>query len=81
MIELVLVYCLAGPPARCIEDRPFREESLTAMSCVMLAQQAAAQRGADHPGYRFAGWRCGEPPRAKQAAELSRLPSYGELRQ
>lgn len=58
MIELVLVFCLAGDPQKCVEEHPVFEEPLTGRSCPMTAQPAAVRYVELHPGWRLARWRC-----------------------
>lgn len=57
MIELVLIFCLAGVPGSCREERPFlKQMSLT--TCVMQGQQYALEWLADHPKWALSEWRC-----------------------
>lgn len=58
MIEMVLVYCLAAAPAKCQEQRPVFEEPLTAMGCLIGAQETAQKWLAEHPDWQLSGWRC-----------------------
>lgn len=62
MIELVLTFCLAttapGAPEACITQRPLLAEELTRMSCLIAGPQLGAELVQQHPGYRFAGWKC-----------------------
>jgi hypothetical protein len=58
MIEMVLVYCMIGDPAQCIEQRPVFEDPLTAMACMMSAQTVAVEYVRDHPNWTLSGWRC-----------------------
>ena len=59
MTELVLVFCLAGVPGPCREERPLLEQmSLT--SCLTEGQQYALEWLADHPKWALSGWRCEE---------------------
>lgn len=68
MIELVLVYCMIGDPARCVEQRPMFEEPLTSMACMMTAQQTASYYVRDHPQWQLARWRCErDKPRERPA--------------
>jgi hypothetical protein len=57
MTELVLVFCLAGLPNSCHEERPLLEQ-MSPMSCVMQGQQYALEWLADHPKWALSGWRC-----------------------
>ncbi len=58
MIALVLVYCLVSDGSVCMEKRPVLEGELTPEACLMTAQKYAVAFVAEHPQWRFAGWRC-----------------------
>jgi hypothetical protein len=59
LAQLILVYCLAADPSRCIEQRPIVEEpGLGLVGCVVGAQPEAARWLATHPGYVLARYRC-----------------------
>ena len=48
LVQLVLVYCLAAEPSRCVEQRPVPEQpGLGLMACMAGAQPAAARWLAD----------------------------------
>jgi hypothetical protein len=59
MTELVLIFCLAGVPSSCREERPLLEQ-MSPMSCLMHGQQYALEWLADHPKWALSGWRCEE---------------------
>lgn len=59
LAQLVLVYCLAAEPSRCVEQRPVAEDpSLGLMACVTGAQPEAARWLATRPQYVLARFRC-----------------------
>ncbi len=59
LVQLVLVYCLAAEPSRCVEQRPVPEQpGVGLMSCIAGAQPAAARWLADRPDYVLARVRC-----------------------
>lgn len=58
MIELVLVYCLANEPDRCLGQKEVREEVGSPISCAMRAQMVAQDYLHAHPRLRLQGWRC-----------------------
>lgn len=59
LVQLVLVYCLAAEPSRCVEQRPVAEEpGLGLMACVTGAQHEAARWLATRPHYVLARFRC-----------------------
>jgi hypothetical protein len=59
LVQLVLVYCLAAEPSRCVEQRPVPEQpGLGLMACVAGAQPAAARWLSAHPEYVLARYRC-----------------------
>jgi hypothetical protein len=58
VVELVLVYCLIGDPVKCVEQRPMFEQPLSAMACMVTAQQTASHYVDEHPQWRLATWRC-----------------------
>ena len=58
MIELVLVYCLANAPDRCVEQREPLGENGSVLECTMSAQQHAQEYLEMNPKYRLASWRC-----------------------
>lgn len=59
LAQLVLVYCLAADPSRCIEQRPVAEEpGLGLVGCVVGAQPEAVRWLATHPDYVLARVRC-----------------------
>ena len=44
LVQLVLVYCLAAEPSRCVEQRPVPEQpGLGLLACVAGAQPEAAR--------------------------------------
>ena len=63
---LVLLYCLAGTPDRCVERRPLPADDELALP--MRCAQTALERSADleerfevnqlYPGYVLSRWRC-----------------------
>jgi hypothetical protein len=57
MVQLVLVFCLAGSPASCQEHRPVIEQ-LSPVACLVQAQQLAQDWLADHPKWTLVRWRC-----------------------
>jgi hypothetical protein len=59
MTELVLIFCLAGVPGSCREERPLLEQ-ISPASCLMQGQQYALEWLADHPKWALSGWRCEE---------------------
>lgn len=59
LVQLVLVYCLAAEPSRCVERRPVSAEpSPGLMACIAGAQPEAARWLAAHPDYVLARYRC-----------------------
>ena len=59
LVQLVLVYCLAAEPSRCVEQRPVPEQpGLGLTACMAGAQPAAARWLADRPDYVLARVRC-----------------------
>ncbi len=58
MIELVLVYCLATSPDRCLERREPLEPPMSLIACSLSAQTMALDYVRSHPAYRLKGWRC-----------------------
>jgi hypothetical protein len=64
MIELVLIYCLADAPDRCVEKREPVDPGQSATVCIVGAQTYADEYLRSHPDYRLKGWRCeqGKPP-------------------
>ena len=59
LVQLVLVYCLAAEPSRCVEQRPVPEQpGLGLMACIAGAQPAAARWLADRPDCVLARVRC-----------------------
>lgn len=58
MIELVLVYCLANAPDRCVEQREALGPNSTALECSVNAQQHAQEYLEMNPKYRLSAWRC-----------------------
>ncbi|MBC7801206.1 MAG: hypothetical protein H7Z10_11335 [Gemmatimonadaceae bacterium] len=58
MIELVLVYCLAIEPDRCMERREMREEVASPIECTLKAQTTGQKFVVSNPRYRLSGWRC-----------------------
>ena len=58
MIELVLVYCLATEPDRCLERREVREQVGSPIECALKAQTTGQSYVVSHPNYRLSGWRC-----------------------
>lgn len=58
MIELVLVYCLVADAQRCMERRESVGRELSAIECIVTAQQYGQQWVDGHPQWRLAGWRC-----------------------
>ncbi len=67
MIELVLTYCLAADPSRCVEKRPLLDEPFpSAMACMVQAQPMAGDFIRQHPAYVLVRFRC-EIDRPKEA--------------
>ncbi len=66
MIELVLVYCLANDPIRCLDQREVREAVASPIACAMMAQTYAQDYLDGHPRLRLQGWRC-EVDRPKES--------------
>ncbi len=58
MIQLVLVYCLAGHPKQCFEKRLAMEDFPSPAACVSNAQQRAIEYLREHPQYVLKRWRC-----------------------
>jgi hypothetical protein len=62
MVELVLIFCLAGTGASCKSVRPRYEPPYPSMqACFLEAEQVATRELSDRldlQGYRLAGWRC-----------------------
>ena len=60
LVQLVLVYCLAAEPSRCVEQRPVPEQpGLGLMACIAGAQPAAARwLEGGRPDYVLARVRC-----------------------
>jgi hypothetical protein len=56
LTALVLVLCLQGAPASCIEQRPIDDLSLQA--CLIRGQHYAAEWLAEHPKWMLSRWRC-----------------------
>lgn len=57
MVQLVLVFCLAGAPASCQEQRPVYDE-LSLIACLVQGQQLAQEWLSDHPKWLLSRWRC-----------------------
>ena len=67
MAELVLIFCLAGTPGSCQEERPLVAD-MSLMTCLVQGQQYAANWIADHPKWTLSGWRCEQNvPRQRQS--------------
>jgi hypothetical protein len=67
MAELVLIFCLAGTPSSCQEERPLVAD-MSLMTCLVQGQQYAANWIADHPKWTLSGWRCEQNvPRQRQS--------------
>jgi hypothetical protein len=66
LTALVLVLCLQGAPASCIEQRPIDDLSLQA--CLIRGQHYAAEWLAEHPKWMLSRWWCEHNiPREKPA--------------
>ncbi len=67
MVQLVLVFCLAGSPSSCQEQRPLIDD-LSLMACMVQGQQLAQEWLADHPKWTLSRWRCEQNvPRQKES--------------
>jgi hypothetical protein len=67
LVQLVLVYCLAADPAKCIEQRPMpMDPEPGLMACVKGAQPEAARWLSEHPHYIFSRYRCEMGSRATE---------------
>lgn len=59
LVQLVLVYCLAAEPSRCVEERPVAvEPGAGLMACIAGAQPEAVRWLATHPHHVLARFRC-----------------------
>ena len=61
MIQLVLIFCLAGDTTSCKEIRPAVEEINSPLACMRMAQIVAIDEINTHldlQGYVLAKWRC-----------------------
>lgn len=58
MIELVLMFCLASEPDRCLDPRDLREEVGNPIACMVRAQTLAQEYLQTHRSLRLEGWRC-----------------------
>ncbi len=58
MIELVLVYCLATDPAKCVEQRDPFEDWSSPVECMMQAQIKAQSYLREHPNRVLKKMRC-----------------------
>ena len=58
MIDLVLVYCLAAAPDRCLERRQPLDPTANLIQCTMSAQVSAQDYLRSHPAYQLRRWRC-----------------------
>ncbi len=58
MIDLVLVYCLATSPDRCLERREPLAPPASLTACSLSAQTTAQDHVRSHPAYRLKTWRC-----------------------
>jgi len=66
MLELVMVFCLAAQPDRCIEQRQVLDETQARTECLSGAETRAIDYLRTHPGWQLARWRCerGKPHEA-----------------
>jgi hypothetical protein len=55
IVTLVLVVCLVTSPEECREEKPPIPDGV---SCMVQAQQIAAEWIGDHPKWLLHGWRC-----------------------
>lgn len=59
LVQLVLVYCLAAEPARCVEQRTLPAEPEAGLAaCLVAAQPEAARWLSTHPDYVLSRYRC-----------------------
>jgi hypothetical protein len=58
VVQLVLIYCLIGNSAACIEKRPVFDGVASVAGCLVAAQPSAANFIREHPAYRLASWKC-----------------------
>ena len=69
MIQLVLIFCLAGDPHACKEVRPVVEDINSAMACMTMGQIVAANEinsSLGLQGYVLSKWRCEIGKRAER---------------
>ena len=67
LVQLVLVYCLAAEPSRCVEQRPVPEQHGSGlMACMAGAQPEAARWLVTRPGHILARVRCEMGSRATE---------------
>ena len=66
MMELAFVACLSAEPMSC-EAKAMQFSDMSAMACVMCAQQVLAQWGNEHPGWDIQRWTC-QPDRSERDA-------------
>ncbi|HKM62854.1 MAG TPA: hypothetical protein VJY39_10225 [Acidisphaera sp.] len=70
MIQLVLIFCLAGDPHSCKEVRPVVEDINSPMACMTMGQIVAANEinsSLGLQGYVLSKWRCEIGKRAERA--------------
>ena len=66
MIELVMVVCLMGDPAKCRDvtlsfENPYgTEHGVTPQQCMQTGQIEMSKWIEEHPNYRIMRWRCGK---------------------
>jgi len=58
MIELVIVYCLATEPTRCVEKRDPAADYGDPLACMVSAQLSAQAYLDEHPKWHLSRWKC-----------------------
>ena len=61
MVQLILIFCLAGDPHTCKEIRPLTEDIDSPMACMTMGQIVAINEMRQRlslQGYVLAKWRC-----------------------